>query len=467
MFIEKFGNVALRVIAIISLARLLGPEEFGLFALAAVVVSICSILVDSGLGGALIKKSNISKEDYETVFVFNVLVSVLLTFLLILISDSFGKFYDSNELSTLLKALSVVLIVKALSIVQMTKLTKELKFKPQAKIVLLSYLISLIVACVLAFYGYGYWALVWQQIIEASLTAIMFIIYANYFPKFKFNTKSFKDLYSFGLKLMLASFIKTIYQQTATLIIGKRFDPGTVGLFNQANKIIELYVNAISAIIDKASFPILVKQLEKNGDLTEDLKRLLITSCFLSFFAISVIGGMSDSIVIVLLGDKWLEAAWMLEILSLCGVFIVVESVTRSGLKSLGKAGKILQLEIIKRSFSIFILILAANFGLAYILWALVINSAIGAFLNVIAISKYTGYKISTQLANIAVPLSSGFCVYLILKYLKGIVEVNIFAELFTLVALTALLYIGMGYLSKSKEIIELLSSIKFISKFK
>lgn len=164
---EKFTLIALQFISNIILARLLSPNDYGVISMVAIFISLSSLLVDSGFGGSLIYKKNISRADYDTVFWFNILVSVVLYAILWSISDYVADFYETPIVAKIIKVMGIIIIFNSLGLIQYSKLNKELKFKYLAISSIASYIISIITSVVLALYGFGVWALVAQQVFNS------------------------------------------------------------------------------------------------------------------------------------------------------------------------------------------------------------------------------------------------------------------------------------------------------------
>ena len=188
--IEKFGGVFLKVIGMILLARILTPTDFGLFGMIFVISALGQVFVDSGMGGALIKKKYATECDYITVFSFNIFVSSAIWLMLYFTSDVIAKFYNEERISQLVPLLGLVLVIRSLTLVPVTKLTKELNFKVQSNISLVSYIIAFIFGYIMAMRGFGVYALVYMSIFEVTIYCFLIFYYSKYKPKIGFNVQS-------------------------------------------------------------------------------------------------------------------------------------------------------------------------------------------------------------------------------------------------------------------------------------
>ena len=171
--VEKFSVQGITFIIQLVLARLLAPTEYGIIAMLAIFIQIAQILIDGGFANALIQKKDCNDLDYSTVFYFNILIAVVAYLILFLSAPLIADFYKITQLDVVLRVLSIVLIVNSLSIVQKTILVKRVDFKSQAFSSFTSSLLSGILGIILAYHGFGVWALVWQQI-SNSFFALVF-----------------------------------------------------------------------------------------------------------------------------------------------------------------------------------------------------------------------------------------------------------------------------------------------------
>ncbi|ENK2331198.1 lipopolysaccharide biosynthesis protein [Vibrio alginolyticus] len=434
--IEKFGVVLLKVIGMILLARVLNPNDFGLFGMVYVITALGQVLIDSGMGGALIKKMDANEEDYVTVFTFNLLVSILIWTILYFMSDLIALFYNEEQLTDIIPLLATVLVIRALSIVPVTKLTKSLNFKKQSKIVLSSYFISLLVGYYLAINEFGVYSLIFMSICEVSIFFVFIMHASKYKLKVGFNLNSFRDLYGFGLKLSIASIIRTFYENVLNVFIGKLYGSVSLGFYYQARKVNDVFIGTTTNIINKAAFPILVNEIKRDGDVKLKMRGLISNVCWLTFIVFVLFSVHSMEVISLILGKDWLESAWILKIIVLSGFGMIIEATTRCFLKSYGFAGIILKLEIKKRLIGVFVISLSSFFGVVGMLVAYVLTTIVSSFLNMYEVDKITEYSMREQLLDIFKPLSFSFFVYAyceLFKYYSSVFELDVFIYIFGL----------------------------------
>ena len=301
--IEKFSSLGIHFIVGLVLARLLTPSDFGAIALLTIFFTISNAFIDSGFGTALIRKVDRTETDFATVFYFNILVSLICYVLLFLLAPYISVFFDTPILCSVLRVQSINLIFGAFIAVLNAKLLINLEFKAIAIRTLLSSLISGIVGIIMAYMGFGIWSLV-AQTLTASFVNLVFVwLYCKWLPKWVFSLKSFKELGSFGSKLLVAALINTVYDNLAPLAIGKVYTPTDLGYYNRGSELARVPSQSLLSVVQNVSFPIFSKIQGNDEHLISVYRKYIrITSLFLIFFCL-LVAAMAKPIVLFLLTD--------------------------------------------------------------------------------------------------------------------------------------------------------------------
>ena len=208
LLIRRFSTQGLRFVVSMVLARLLAPEDFGLFALTGVFLMISQIVIDQGFGSALIQREELEPEHIDTAFSINVLGGGICLLVAILIGPWMGRVFESPKLPGVLVGVMTAVFIGCFSRVYGIAFQRELNFKPMVWRDFTSMLIGTVVALVLALKGFGVWSLVWQQIICAIAGFLLMQINAPCRPRLRISPRHFKDIISFSLKVMLIRIIK-------------------------------------------------------------------------------------------------------------------------------------------------------------------------------------------------------------------------------------------------------------------
>lgn len=398
--IERIGTLGLLFVGTIILARFLSPSEFGMIGILTIFTAISMMLVDSGMGGSLIKEKEVTKTDYSTLFIYNIVVSFIIYFLLCLSADYIAVLYNLPQLKEILRILALSVVFNALSIVQRIKLTRELNFKAMSVITIVSMFVAVVISVGLAYTGFGVWALVIQQVLQSLLNSLFFLFYVRFIPSIQFDKTSFKKHFAFGINLMGATLINTVNVNISSSIIGKFFSLQQTGYFTQSNKLYSMPTNIIASIVDKAIFPILSKRNDPKEIILviSKLSRNIYLISFPIFLMASV---LSLPMIVVVLGKEWREASWIFSILCFGGIPLVVKTMLRNVLKTLGETYCIFKCEFFSCILSLVILIFTANLSFKAMVWGIVCNNIIMMIIFMITVSKKLSYSIRLQLSNI------------------------------------------------------------------
>lgn len=414
--IERGGLILVKLLSLVLLARFISPLEFGVFAMASVVISISLILVDSGLGGALIKEQSPSDKDYSTVFTINIILSAILCVCIGIGGFGLASLYDEPSLSSIIAVLLLTLPLRALSLIHVVRLTRKSQFFKQSIVGVLGALFGLLVAFVMALNEYGIWALVWQQVAEAIFISTGLWLCERGYPQLGISKESYKRLWSFGFHLTLASMVRWVYDSVIILIIGKVYSVAELGHFTQANRVNNIYSSFLTGVIDKVAFAKLAYQFNISISVFKSkCLTLYFGATFIGFFLVSFSSAKSVQLIDLLLGKGWGGASDILSIISLCGAGVIIETVARICMKSAGLSRKLLQAEILKRVFGLIVLIGAFRWGLDIFLYALLFVSAQFAGINILHVNRYLGISVSKQCMACMPAAVSAFVLWLYL----------------------------------------------------
>ena len=201
-FADNIANTGVSFVVGLVLARLLTPEEYGLIGIITIFIIVFNSIVDSGFSNALIRKKDASDKDYNTVFITNLLLSVLLFVVLYKCAPAISRFFNQPQLIPLTRVMGSVVIINAFAIIQRTILVKKIDFKTQTKVSLISSISSGVVGIGMAIGGMGVWSLVGQQISRQLLNTLFLWVYNKWWPKLQFSLDSFRELFNFGWKLL-------------------------------------------------------------------------------------------------------------------------------------------------------------------------------------------------------------------------------------------------------------------------
>lgn len=305
-FVQKFGGLSVGFISNMVLARLLCPDDFGLMGMVMVFVSIADVLVDGGLGNALIQKKNITSKDISTVFTTNLVFSLFLFSLCFIFSPLIESYTGIKNLSLYIRVESVLILIRAFYVIPASLLNKQLMFKRLAKINLLVSFVSVAISILLAYNGYGVWSLLIRNIIlDLSLT-LMYFVACRCKLTLGFDEKIFKELFSFGFFVVLSNLIEGAYANFITFIIGKKFSVKELGYYNQAYSLQQIPVYSMTSVLNQVLFPYFSKIQDDKVQIKNKLKSSIEVITFFIFPVLLFLIAYADQVIFLLYSSKWL-----------------------------------------------------------------------------------------------------------------------------------------------------------------
>lgn len=458
--IERFSLQIVQFFISVVMARLLAPSDYGLIGMLAVFMSLSQVFIDGGFSNALIQRKECTDEDYSTVFFVNLAISFAVYGLLFVFAPSIASFYEQPLLTNITRVYSLSLIISSISAVHNTKLLIDIDFKTLSFISLTSAIISGIIGIYTAYIGLGVWALVIQALVGTSIGSILRLSYVKWTPRKRFSFDSFRSLFSFGSKLLVAQIISSIYDNIYQLFIGKRFSSTTLGYYTRGNQFSRLVSVNISDIVNRVSFPLFSKVQENDTRLLDIYIKYIQMSVFIIFPLVLGLCGVAKPLVLLLLTDKWIPCVPLLQILCFAYLFNGVIKVNLNLLYVKGRSDLVLRLEIIKKSIAIIILATTIFLDIKIVCLGQVLYSIIALYLNTIYTKKILGFGFIRQMAVIAPYLLLGILV-LLEAYLISCLFSTPWLSLTLALLICTLSYLGIARITRLYAYREISTEIK------
>ena len=452
VFLDKGGITLVQFITLIIMGRLLTPDDYGVYGIMMIFIAVSDMLVDSGFGGALVYKKEINQADINTLFYANVAISIVLYLIIFIFSPLIEHYYTIEKLSLYLRILGLSIILFALSQVQNALVIRNLEFRKSAIINLLAFIISSVLAIVMAYKGYGVWSLIAQVIINSFLVSLFLWGTSKIRLSLCVSKKSFAHFWSFGSNIVCANILQAVVNNISTSIIPKIGSVTQAGHFFQASKISNIPINILIVSVDKFSFPVLSK--EKEMACLKDKARKLNTLFFLFFVPIfPILSYCSQPLIHVILGPKWDPVSIYFSLLCWSGIGLLIQGLYRNVIKSLGKTRYIMYIEIIKSILTIASLLICASLGIKYLILSIVVMSFVGAFIWAYCLRMQLDFSYMEQIEDLAKPIISALCVYLILQLIP--LPDDSYCKLY-IIPLAYLIYLSLNLVLKQKDVVSL-----------
>ncbi len=372
------------------LARLLSPVEYGLIGICLIFNTVLSGIVDSGLSNALIRKQEVTDEDYNTMFITNLIISFILYIALFFCSPFIANFFDRQELTTLARAMGLILIIQALSITQVTVLTKRLDFRTKTKASLIAALTSGVVGIGMALCGFGVWALVGQQLSNKILYTICLWVFNRWWPNLFFSILSFNYMWGFGWKLMLSGLLNNIWNQLYQVVVGKFYSPATLGQYSRSKEFANIFSANITIIVQRVSYPVLAGIQDDKERMVAAYRKVIKMTMFVTCISMIYLGAVAEPLINCLIGRQWHEASTFLPLICISMSLYPLHVINLNMLQVQGRSDVFLYLEITKKIIALGPICIGIFVGIYYMLMASIVVGIISFFLN----SYYTGKKL-------------------------------------------------------------------------
>lgn len=401
--VDVLSRQGIQFLVVIILARLLAPEDFGIIALLAFFTSLSIAFVQGGLSIAIIQRQQTSSDEESAIFWWNLAGSILLGAGIVLAGPALAAFFDQPVLRSLVLVAAAQLVFSAAGAVHTALLTRGMRFDLLTKAGMLAYLASGAIAVAAGLMGLGVWALALQIVALAFLNTAALWIAVPWRPSFHFQFGTIRELFGFGAWVSVGNVLEAVYTNGIALLIGKLHGVRDLGFFNQASATQLLPSSALSTIVGRVALPLFASN-QHDPDAMRGSLRLAIR-CIMLVNLPSMVGlaMLSDLVVTVLFGARWLPAAPILSILALGGILFPLHVINVQYVLARGQAATFMKNEIIKKTLGIICVVVGSLFGIVGLAWSQVIYSALGLVVNAGPARRDLNYGPLRQLSDLAV----------------------------------------------------------------
>lgn len=461
-FAERCGAQGVSFAVSIVLARLLAPEIYGTIALVTVFTAVLQVFVDSGMGNALIQKKNADNEDFSTVFYFNMAVCCVLYLGMYIAAPSIAEFYNDRELTAVVRVLSLTLIISGVKNVQQAYVSRNMLFKHFFYATLGGTIGAAAIGIAMAYMGYGVWALVVQQVFNAAVDTVILWITVKWRPGRTFSLQKLKGLFSFGWKMLVSGLLDTVYGNLRQLLVGKIYSSSDLAYYNRGQQFPNFIVNNINSSIDSVLFPVMSSVQDDREKIKNMTRKSIKISVYVMAPMMMGLAFTAETVVRLVLTDKWLACVPFLRIFSVTCMFHPIHTANLNAIKAMGRSDLFLKLEILKKAVGLVLMISSIQFGVLAMAYSMLIGNVISQVINSWPNRKLLGYSYEDQIKDIlpCILLAAfmGGCVYTI-----TFLELSLMATLCMQVVSGALVYIVCSAILKMSSFLYLWDIVKII----
>lgn len=412
--IERFAVQGVQFIVTIILSRILMPSDFGIVAIVLVFTQIFQTINESGFNTALIFKQNRDSLDYSTAFVANVLIGIISYIILFVLSPYIADFYHNEQLTSVMRVLTLTVIINSFSLVPLVKFTINIDFKSLAKASLFAAIISGTLGIVAAYTIRNVYAIVLQTISYSIINTVIMCYILKWKPCFNFSFARFMSLFNYAYKLIGARLINVIFDDIYSLAIGKLYSPAVLGCYNRSMSFRQILSKNIINIIQRVSNPLLCEQQNDYKTMQSVLLKFIGTSALIVYPLLAGLMVFSEPLVNVILGTKWSMVSELLTLGCPCGFFYLISTFNRNVYNATGKTGLALKAEVIKKLIFVIIFLLTMKFNIKILLIGLIIISVLEMVIDIGFAKKQIGVTFLQEFKSIFSVILATICMSII-----------------------------------------------------
>lgn len=463
-FLQQFSTQIINFGTSVVLARLILPAEFGLLGMIAIFTSISMVIIDNGMGASIIRTQHPDDDDYNTIFVFSMLLSTLVYLILFFCAPLIAIFFKQPVLTAVIRTISISLVIGTFASAQKTRFAKNLNFKLPMLLNIPALIGSGLTGIILAYHGYGVWSLVWANITLYSLEALLIWVFTPWRPKFSISKKKLKYHFDFGYKIALSTMLHNGFREVYTVIFGRFFSPAQTGYYYRANSLVMLPVYSIGSVLNRVSLPLFAAVNNDDVRLKDVYKRILKIVAFIVSPVLLIMCALAHPMFSFLFGARWDSAVPYFQILCLNGIVYPINMYNLYILGVKGLSGLSLKIELVKNIVTIALIFCCVYFGMYAVLWGIVAMSVMEFLVNSYFSGRCINYSVWAQVRDlIPILTAAGLAAagaYLINVFLATNISNN-FLRLIIGGGAGVIIYGCLGFLFRLSAIQEVMMIIK------
>ena len=463
-FAERISAQLVTFVVSIVLARLLNPSHYGAIAIVNIFIALANVFVVSGFGNSLIQKKDADDLDFSSVFHFNIIMSIVMYAIVFLCASLIADFYSMPVLTPVLRVMGIRLIVAGVNSVQHAYVARHMLFKRFFWSTLGGTLASGVVGIIMAYRGWGIWALAAQYMVNTTVDTIVLWFTVNWRPKLLFSFKRLGFMFSYGWKLLVSELLETGYNELRSLVIGRMYTPSDLAHYNKGKSFPNLFVTNINSSIQSVLFPAMSNCQDEREKVKSMCRRSIRISSYIMLPLMTGLALVAELFVKLLLTEKWLPCVPYLQIACFTMAFMPIHTANLQAIKAIGRSDIFLKLEIAKKGIGIVVLILVAPYGVMAIASSLMVTTVIASILNAFPNKKLIDYGYFQQIKDLfngIIPL----CAMAVTVWLLGRINISPLALILLQTICGMIVYFGVSFITKNESFNYIFSLLK--GKFK
>jgi PST family polysaccharide transporter len=468
--ITSWGRQAIAFIVFFLLARLLGPETFGLVAMASVFLSFVQVFVDQGFAEAIIQRHELEPEHLDTAFWTSLGIGLLITVVSVGTSGLVADLFKQPQLTPIIRWLSLSFLIVALVSVQDAIFRRNLAFKTLAIRSLVAVLAGGLVGVTMAFRGFGVWSLVGQQLTNGLVQIIVLWGASNWRPGLKFSRRHFKDLFSFGINVVGMNILEFVNRRSDDFLIGYFLGPVALGYYSVAYRLMMIGIDLLTNVVNQVAIPAFSRLQQEPERLGRAFYKVTELTSLVSFPCFIGLAVLAPELIQVLLGAKWSPSVPVIQILAFIGVLHSVYYFLGTVIIAMGKPSWKVIINFIYSIANVIAFSIAVRWGIAAVAAAFVIRGYLLAPIELWLVKKLIPLNLITYFRQFIAPLSGSLAMVATIMVtrhlLRGVTSLPIIAAVCIL--LGTLVYVGVILLiapTIKRQILDLVESVVSVNK--
>lgn len=461
-FLERIIAQVISLFVSIIIARILTPSDYGAVSVVTIFFAFANVIISGGLNSALIQKKDADKEDYSTVLLVSVFVSILIYVILFFAAPYIANLYDLKILTSIIRVMALSLPIYAVKSVVCAYISVSLQFKKFFFATIGGTIVSAIVGISMALAGFGAWALIAQQITNTFIDTVILLLTTKMPILFYVSFVRFKALFKYGWKVFVSSVLSVIYSEIIPLVIGVKFSAANLSFYTKGKSFPNLLSSTTTNTLSAVLFPVMSKFQDDKECLLRYTRRYIRIASYISFPIMLGFFAVSDNFIRVLLTEKWLPASFYIKVFCISVMFDMIHIGNCETIKAMGRSDIFLIMEIIKKSsyFIIIALFLFLGNSPQVLAVSTIFCTFVAIIVNSVPNRKLIGYSFKSQMVDLIPNLITAI-IMCICVVAVGTIQINMYLSLTLQILVGVVVYILLSFISKNESFYYLLDTIK------
>lgn len=461
-FMERGGVQIVQFIISMVIARILSPNDYGIVAIITVFTSLATVFVQSGIATAIVQRKEITSLELSSVFYYSICVAALFYGVLYLAAPFIADFYNMPQITYSLRVSSLILFPGAFNSVQNGLVARMMAFKKQCVSSMVSAIISGLIGIVLAKLNIGVWALVIQQLSYQIIVCFTLLIFIRWRPTLEFSYSKTMGMLKYGIKLLGARLVDTIFHNIENLVIGKKYNSETLALYSKGKQFPLIIIDNLDGSIQNVMLPVFSRKQDDLKTLRSSVRQTISLSTYIVFPAMAGLAAVASPLIYIVLGEKWMSCVPFLQIYCLTSALFPFQTANLQAFNALGRSDVYFWITTIKRIIAIAILCIAVFCFKNVIAIAIstILFEIAGIIITIIANKRILKYGLFELLKDTVPNLLLSTMMFFVVLAI-GLVPISAFLKLILQIITGAICYVGFSILTKNRNLTLIIKILK------